>query len=236
MFRLILVARRPLVALVPWMLCRPVLGGEASFVPAPGFIRSGPAAAAGALVWIHGTYGRDASGPPEPPDFVHREAAEGLDVWCLNRDRAANPIPGGAEALFRGVRTLRAEGYRRIVVAGHSRGAWIALTLLAHPGLADTVVAFSPAAHGTREERKAQAMREWEELWKAGQGGTRVVLVQLSGDPWDPDPVRRLAIARQYGGDRLLSVFQPEEPRGHAGVYEPAFDARFGADIARYAR
>ena len=219
-----------------WLWCGVARAAETLFVPAPGFVHAGPVAAAGALVWIHGTYGREASGPPDPPDFVHREAAAGLDIWCLNRDRAADPIPGGAETLARGVRGLRAGGYRRIIAAGHSRGAWIALTILAHPDLADAVVAFSPAAHGTREERKAQALGEWEALWEQAGGKTRVALVQLADDPWDPDPVRRLAIARRYHGDRLLSIFRPETPRGHAGVYEPAFDERFGAEIARFAR
>jgi hypothetical protein len=109
------------------------------------------------------------------------------------------------------------------------------LTALAHPGLADAVVAFSPAAHGTREEWKNQAMTDWTALWDAAvNDGTRVVLVQLRDDPWDPDPPRRLAIARARLGSNLLSIFQPAEPKGHAGVYEPAFDELFGARIGEF--
>ena len=217
-----------------WLLCVPALASESGFVAAPGFPLAGPAAARGALVWVHGTYGRDREGPPDPPDFVGREAAAGLDILCFNRRREADPLAGGAETLARGLRALRTEGYRRIVVAGHSRGAWIALTALAHPGLADAVVAFSPAAHGTRPERKAQALAEWEGLWAVAAPGTQVVLVQLADDLWDPDPARRLAVARARMGDALLSVFQPDAPRGHGGVYEPAFDERFGAAIAGF--
>ena len=107
-----------------------------------------------------------------------------MDVWCFNRDRGDDPLDRGAELLARGIQALRDLGYRRVIVAGHSRGAWIALTVLAHPGLADAVVAFSPAAHGTREERKAQAMADWAALWAAAvNNGTRVVLVQLADDP-----------------------------------------------------
>ena len=224
-----------------WLLFSSVLGGpvlaaEPGFVQAPGFPHAGPQAARGALVWVHGTYGREESGPPDPPDFVGRQSASGLDVWCFNRDRGADPLAGGAERLAGHVRSLRAEGYRRIVVAGHSRGAWLALMLLAHPDLADAIVAFSPAAHGTREERKAQAMGDWSDMWAAALGGTRVVLVQLADDPWDPDPARRLTIARQHWGERLLPVFHPDTPRGHGGVYEPAFDERFGAAVAAFAR
>lgn len=197
----------------------------------------GPGSAKGALVWVHGTYGKDQTGPPPPPDFVGREAATGLDVWNFNRDRSDDPLPRGAETLARGVRELRELGYRRVIVSGHSRGAWIALTVLAHPGLADAVVAFDPAAHGTGDERKARAMADWTAVWDAAvNNGTRVVLVQLADDPWDPDPPRRLTIARARFGENLLSIFQPAMPVGHAGVYEPEFDEQFGTMIAAFVR
>jgi hypothetical protein len=219
------------------VLCGPVSAADLAFVRAPEFTYAGPSVARGALVWIHGTYGRDQTGPPPPPDFVGREAATGLDVWDFNRDRGDDPLPRGAEILARGVQDLRDLGYRRVIVSGHSRGAWIALTVLAHPGLADAVVAFSPAAHGTREDRKAQAMADWTALWDAAENdGTHVVLVQLADDPWDPDPPRRLAIARTRFGGNLLSIFQPASPKGHSGVYEPEFDGLFGAEIVHFVR
>jgi dienelactone hydrolase len=217
------------------LLAGPVFAAGPEFIRAPNFAYAGPATATGALVWVPGTYGKDETGAPPPPDFVGRMAATGLDVWCFNRDRADDPLNRGAEMLAREAQALRDQGYRRIVVAGHSRGAWIALTVLAHPGLADAVVAFSPAAHGTREERHAQAMADWTALWAAAvDTGSRTVLVQLLDDPWDPDPTRRLDIARERFGANLLSIFQPATPKGHAGVYEPAFDELFGARIANF--
>jgi pimeloyl-ACP methyl ester carboxylesterase len=238
-----------LLWVVVWLacLCGPVFAAGTEFIRAPGFAYAGPAVAKGVLVWIPGTYGRDQTGPPPPPDFVSREAAAAMDVWCLNRDRNDDPLGRGGEILAREVQGLRELGYRRVIVAGHSRGAWIALTALAHPGLADAVVAFSPAAHGTHEgHMRARpewfgawdaAMTDWTALWDvAVNNGTRVVLVQLADDPYDPDPARRLAIARDRLGDNLLSIFQPPEPKGHAGVYEPAFDLLFGAGIAAFIR
>ncbi len=205
------------------------------FIRAPGFAYSGPGKAAGVLVWVPGTYGRDQTGAPPPPDFVGREAASGMDVWCFNRDRNDDPLDRGGQQLAHEIQDLRASGYHRVVVAGHSRGAWIALTLLAHPGLADAVVAFDPAAHGTRADHMPKAMADWTALWDAADGnGTRVVLVQLAEDPYDPDPAGRLAIARARFGANLLSIFQPEQPKGHAGVYDPAFDPLFGAQIAAW--
>lgn len=219
------------------MLSGQVLAADPGFVRAAGFPHAGPGVARGALVWIHGTYGQAETGPPPPPDFVAREAASGLDVWCFNRERRDDPLPRGAELLARGIAALRASGYRRVIVSGHSRGAWIALTALAQPGLADAVVAFSPAAHGTREAMRAAALADWAALWAAAvDSAARVVLVQLAGDPWDPDPAWRLATARDRLGGNVMAVFLPETPRGHGGVYEPAFDEAFGAEIAAFAR
>jgi dienelactone hydrolase len=217
-----------------------LLGGTAlasgtEFIHAAGFNYAGPAKASGVLVWVPGTYGKDQSGPPPPPDFVGREAASGMDVWCFNRARNDDPLDRGGEELAHEIQDLRDGGYHRVVVAGHSRGAWIALTLLAHPGLADAIVAFDPAAHGTRADHMANAMADWTALWEtAVNNGTHVVLVQLAEDPYDPDPARRLAVARARLGANLLSIFQPATPKGHAGVYDPAFDPLFGAQIAAW--
>ena len=134
-----------------WLLSGTALAAGTEFIRAPEFASAGPTVAKGALVWVPGTYGKDQTGPPPPPDFVHREAAAGLDVWCFDRDRGDDPLDRGAAILAHDIQVLRDQGYRRVIVAGHSRGAWLALTVLAHPGLADAVVAFSPAAHGTAE-------------------------------------------------------------------------------------
>lgn len=234
------IRRRVLIAAAaPW-LWRPGSDARAAdfpFVQAPDYPFQGPGKARGALVWIHGTYGRDQTGPPPPPDFVAREAATGLDVWLFNRQRHDDPLDRGASLLADGVRVLRTRGYRRVLIAGHSRGAWIALSILAQPGLADGVAAFSPAAHGTSEARKAQAMGDWSALWASAKDrDALVVLAQMAEDPWDPDPAARLSMARAYLGGRLLSIFQPETPHGHGGVYDPAFDERFGAGIQDFLR
>lgn len=217
------------------MLTAPAFGADSPFVPCPLYPAVGAQAARGALVWLPGTYGKDQPGPPPAPDIVGRLAALGLDVFQFLRPRGNDPLAGGAETLARGLIELRAGGYQRIVVAGHSRGAWIALTAMAHPGLADAIVAVSPAAHGTRPDRQVQARADWRALWESADApGRRVVLVQLRDDPYDPDPHGRLDIAAK-GRVKLKSIFLPPEPTGHVGVYFPAFDDSLGAEIAAFA-
>lgn len=221
------------------VLAAPAFGSDSPFVESPLFPRTGPLIARGALVWLPGMYGRDQSGPPDPPDLVGRFAGRHLDIFLFNRPRGNDPLAGGAEALARGLRDLRARGYRRVIVAGHSRGAWIALSAMAHPGLADAIIAASAGAHGTRPDRQPQARADWRALWAdARPGRVQIVLVQLRDDPYDPDPAWRRDIAAteaRRAGLRLSPIFLPPEPTGHIGVYEPAFDARLGADIAALA-
>ena len=218
------------------LLTVPAFGADLPFVPCALYPAVGPVRAVGALVWLPGTYGKDEPGPPPPPDIVGRLARPGFDVFQFLRPRQQDPLAGGAAVLAQGLTELRARGYRRILVAGHSRGGWIALTATAHSGLADGIVAISPAAHGTRPERQPQARADWEALWAAADApATRVVLVQLRDDPYDPDPGWRRAVAMRGRVD-LKSIFLPDEPTGHVGAYMPAFDARLGAEIEALVR
>lgn len=217
----------------------PVVPHAEPLAPSPAFSQAGPAVARGALVWLHGAHDSRVAPPPPEPDWVRRMADRDLDIWRFDRPGGQDGLAAGAEALTRGLTALRQAGYRQVVVAGFSRGAWIALTAVRRPGLADAVVALSPAAHGTRPERWEQAMTEWTTLWQSAQStNTRVVLVQLAGDPYDQDPTRRLRVAeaaRARVGFPLLSLFQPAQPLGHTGTLGPEFDPLFGEVIADFA-
>jgi alpha-beta hydrolase superfamily lysophospholipase len=207
--------------------------------PSPGFTQIGPDWARGAIVWLHGAHdSRIAPPPPEPP-WVARMAGRALDVWRFDRPGGQDSLAAGAEGLARGLAGLRRIGYRHIVVAGFSRGGWIALTAAQRPGLADAIVALSPAAHGTRPERWEQAMAEWTSLWQGVRAPeTRIALVQVAGDPYDQDPDRRLQVvgtARSRIGFPLLSLFQPTPLWGHTDTLSPLFDPLFGASLADFA-
>lgn len=217
------------------MLAAPAFGADLPFVPSNLYPFVGPHEARGALVWLPGMYGKDEPGPPDPPPIVGRLAGNRLDVFQFARPRGNDPLAGGAETLARGLTELRSRGYGQIIVAGHSRGAWIALTAMAHPHLADAIVAISVAAHGTGAERQPQAREDWIRLWGgANAPDTRVVLVQLRDDPYDPVPSWRRDIAAKSHVS-LTSIFLPFDPVGHVGAYYPAFDEHLGAAIAALA-
>jgi pimeloyl-ACP methyl ester carboxylesterase len=205
----------------------------APFVPSPRFRLAGPTAARGALVWLHEAYDTNAmpNGPPEAP-WVARLARDGYDIWRFDRTAGRDPLGPGAEALLRGLASLRAAHYRRVVVAGHSRGAFIALAALARPDLADAVAAVEPAAHGTSPDRWRQALEDFADRIRA-ERGVPLALVQLRDDPYEPDPGARAAMARAAGMPLLL-IDRPAGPTGHMGAFGADFDARFGACLAHF--
>jgi pimeloyl-ACP methyl ester carboxylesterase len=206
---------------------------ESPFRPSPAFAQRGPATAEGALVWLHGSYDTDTQPTPPPePGWIARMHHAGYDIWRFDRTPGRDPLAESSATLIAGLTGLRAQGYRHLVVAGHSRGAFVALAALARPDLVDAVAAISPAAHGTRPERRPQALADFRARLEAA-GPVRLALVLLRDDPLDPGPAARLAIARA-ARVTLLGIDRPPEPQGHLGGYDPAFDRRFGACLTRF--
>jgi pimeloyl-ACP methyl ester carboxylesterase len=143
----------------------------------------------------------------------------------------------GEAGTIRGLEGLHAAGYRRVIVAGFSRGAFIGMAALARPDLVEAVVLLSPAAHGTRAERKAQALADFGARLAAARGPMRLALAQFEDDPFDPDPVARGRMAREgaeRAGIALMLIDRPALPTGHMGSFEPEFDAVFGVELARF--
>lgn len=194
-----------------------------------------PEASRGAVVWLHGSYDAAREARPDEPDWLAPLVARGYDLWRFDRPMRPDPLDAGGERLLRGVAALRAAGYRRVVVAGFSRGAFIGLAALARPDLVAAVAAVSPAAHGRRAERRGEALAAFAARM-AGAGPTRLALVLLADDPWDPGTEARAAQARAAvpGKEGLLLLDRPGGVGGHMGSFEPEFAARFGDCLAAF--
>ena len=93
------------------------------FFPDQRFLWHGPARASGVLVWAHGTSSgaSDARGA-EPPPLVRPFNDAGYDVIRFDRAPYVDSQIRAAGWLRDELPALRASGYRRIVVAGESRG------------------------------------------------------------------------------------------------------------------
>ncbi|MDN3564645.1 hypothetical protein QWZ14_09740 [Paeniroseomonas aquatica] len=231
--------REAVIAAAP---TRPVQGGPGwAVVPDGRFLWQGPAAARGAYVWAHGRAagGQDSRGSqPQPHVRVFNNA--GWDVLRFDRDPAVDDAEAAAGWLRGALRVLRAQGYRRVVVGGQSRGAWNALQILDEPGLADGVVAVAPAAHGPRGSPAwPVAVEELRQvLARARSPAARVAVATFDGDEYDPDPearatlFRRLLAAPQVA--RLLLLDRPDGLAGHGGGALPAFTQRYGECLLHF--
>jgi hypothetical protein len=193
------------------------------------------AMAEAALVWVH-PFASELPAP-EAPDMAHRLVALGYDLWRFDRAGGPDPLTEGAERLAAGTAALRARGYRRVVLLGESRGAFIILVALRNPGLADAVILAAPAAHGRSPARQPQALSDFAAALDAALPGPRLALFLFEDDAWDPDPEARATlfrVAAQRLGRPALLVDRPTEPTGHGGLAEPGFAAIFGACLTQF--
>jgi len=212
-----------------------------ALVPDSRFFWYGPREARGVYVWAHGRApnGQDSRGA-QPQPHVRPFNNAGYDVVRFDRDPATDETEAGNAWLHRALVELRARGYRRIVVGGQSRGAWNALQALDTPGLADAVIAIAPAAHGpTGSPAQAWALDDLRKVVAAAASpGTRVVVANFAGDPFDPDPEQRAAIFRALASPRvgaLMFLDRPAGMKGHGAGADWRFNQRYGACLLEFA-
>ncbi|MEO3471088.1 hypothetical protein AAFN86_04410 [Roseomonas sp. CAU 1739] len=210
---------------------RPVEATIGPFRAAPLMFRHGPAAAEGAVVWSHG-YGGPAADQRQRnvPGAMALLNDAGWDVLRFDRDPAEDDLPAALGTLRRGLPLLREAGYRRIVLAGQSRGGWQSIMAAAErPEWVHAAIAIAPAAHGeaARPNNLAAASEDFRRLL-AGlpADGPRLAVVVFVDDPFDPDPAARAVMVRETAARRSVPTLAlyPEPPiRGHGGVTDWRF-------------
>jgi hypothetical protein len=235
-----------------WALNNDVAGREPSPAAGRGDVRHGelassasyfwhgPAAAKGALVWSHGNAGQaDARGGPTHP-YVRRFSNDGWDVYRFDRDPRYDRLDWAIRHLIEGVRALREAGYRKVIAAGQSRGAWHSLEALREAALLDGVIAAAPAKHGVWSQGSTVGLQGLDDfrtlIRRVADTRTPVALFLFDGDPYDPDPAARAAYAREHlgPGTPLLIVERPAGITGHAGGGNAQFNRRYGACLLEF--
>ncbi len=204
------------------------------------FLWQGPERARGVYLWAHGRSagGADSRGSqPQPHARAFNNA--GYDVVRLDRDPATDETEAGAAWMRLALADLRARGYRRVVAAGQSRGAWNALQALDAPGRADAVIAIAPAAHGpTGSIAHGWALDDLRRVVAAARSpGTRIAIANFAGDEFDPDPDGRAAIfgALERRGAALLLLDRPAGLTGHGAGADWRFTLRYATCLLDFA-
>jgi hypothetical protein len=209
-------------------------------VPDPRFLWWGPEQARGVLVFGHGRGpGPTDSRGGQPQSWTRRFNNAGYDVWRFDRHPNTDETQRAAGWLRDDLAELRRRGYRRIIVAGQSRGGWNALMMLDTPGLVDVAIAMAPAAHGqTGSVNQARQLDDLRAILRASVAReARVAIANFAEDPYDADPEARSLLFRQFAerAGALLFLDRPEGVSGHGAAASTAFNDRYGACLLRFA-
>ena len=225
-------AVRGLVLCIMTLAGAPV--GAAGLDPAFNQDLAGPDRAIGAVVWNHGrSINTEDSDSPTPPYLrVLRDA--GWDVLRFNRPRDGDTLTASTRRLVELAGQLKRKGYRRLVLAGQSFGAFLALMAADASEEVDAVVATAPAAFGNFDEFydswRLNATRLYPLLERVKR--TRVMLFYFHGDDFDPggrgEHSREILAGRQIG---YSVIDQPAFLAGHWASSTGLFLRRFGGCI-----
>ncbi len=208
--------------------------GAAGLDPAFNQAPLGPDQAIGAVVWNHGrSVNTEDSDSPTPPYLrVLRDA--GWEVLRFNRPRDGDTLTASTRRLVELVGQLKHKGYRRIVLAGQSFGAFLALMAADSSEDVDAIVATAPAAFGNFDEFydswRLNATRLYPLLERVKRA--RVMLFYFHGDDFDPggrgEHSRTILAGRQIG---YSVIDQPAFLAGHWASSTGLFLRRFGSCI-----
>ncbi len=194
----------------------------------------GPDRAMGIIVWNHGrSITVEDSKSPTPP-FLRVLRDEGWDVLRFDRPRDGDTLTESARRLAEHVGQLKRKGYRRVVLAGHSFGAFLALMAADASENVDAVVATAPAAFGSFDEFydswRLNATRLYPLLERVKRA--RVMLFYFHGDDFDPGGrgERSRAVLSERGLGFAV-VDQPAFLTGHWASMTGLFLRRFGGCI-----
>ena len=194
----------------------------------------GPERAMGVLVWSHGRSITVEDSKSATPPFLRVLRDGGWDVLRFDRPREGDTLSDSTRRLVDHVARLKHKGYRRIVLAGQSFGAFLALMAADVSDDVDAVVATAPAAFGSFDEFygswRLNAIRLYPLLEQVKRA--RVMLFYFHGDDFDPGGrgERSRAILSEHGLGFAV-VDQPAFLVGHWASSTGLFLRRFGACI-----
>jgi pimeloyl-ACP methyl ester carboxylesterase len=201
--------------------------------PEPYWSMRGPQLAAGLIVWSHGYMAGKNSTESAPQPWIGRFTRLGYDLYRFDREWIAD-WAGDATSLAAAASKARQLGYRRILLAGQSAGAWVSVAALQRGAAVDGVISIAAAHHGTVDKMRdtTRARADWQHMIEALKPGPKLVLVNFADDAYDVGG--RMADARKVfarSGVDALIVDDPPGFKGHGAGSDFAFARKFGPCI-----
>jgi pimeloyl-ACP methyl ester carboxylesterase len=176
--------------------------------------------------------GRDNTGSA-PQGEVAPFAQQGYDLYRFDREWIRD-WPGDATSLVEATRQAKAMGYRRVVLAGQSAGAWVSMAAALRGAPVDGVISVAAAHHGYVKDMRdvSVARAEWQQIVRGIKPGPRLVVINFAGDDYDVggrmDDARSAFAA---SGLEALVIAEPAGFKGHGAARDNAFPRKFGACI-----
>jgi pimeloyl-ACP methyl ester carboxylesterase len=198
----------------------------------------GATRAQGAVIWSHGRSLQKECSLVPTPDYISAFRAAGWDTFRLNRPSVIDTLPDSAAVLAGEAEGLKHRGYRRVILAGQSFGAFISLIAAGRSDAVDGVIATAPAAYGSAQSNPfgygLNATRLYDLLGSVRHA--RVALFFFEGDIFDPGG--RAPIADEILRTRGLARLVVDRPAGlptHWASISSAFAAQFGPCLVAFA-
>ena len=201
--------------------------------PEPYWDNKGPQGAAGLIVWSHGyMLGVDAT-VSAPQGQVANFTMNGYDLYRFDRQYIRD-WPGDATALVDAVRQAKALGYRRVILAGQSAGAWVSMAATMRGAPVDGVISVSAAHHGEVKDMidPSRARSDWQQVVRGIKRGPRLVVVNFDGDSYDVGGrMDDAKAAFAASGVDAIVISSPEGFKGHGAAGGRPFPLKFGTCI-----
>lgn len=196
--------------------------------------------AAGAVIWSHGVAANQGENRQYGAhNYIKRFDEAGFDVYRFDRDSRNDEVEGATNRLIEGAMMMKVAGYKKIIAAGQSRGAWQSLAALREDNLFDGAIASAPAKHGNTGGNVIVNGPDDFRRMTARIENTKaaVALFVFDKDGFDPDPKWRAQRMRETVGTHgapLLVIDRPSIASGHSGGDTIAFDRQYGDCILNF--
>jgi dienelactone hydrolase len=199
----------------------------------PFVVARGPVEARGMVVWSHGYLHGLNNTESMPQPYVSRFHLAGYDVYRFDRRwTTRETYSGQIQDLIDATEQARRAGYKRIVLAGQSHGAWSSLDAAARGANVDAVIAVAPARHGRKQQmrRGDEALADFVDLARRVARSNAVVAMTFFAND-DYDVGGRGAEAKMSLAGReapSLVIDAPTDFSGHDAGFLAAFNEKFG--------
>ena len=210
----------------------PVLPTIGRLRPQPWWHNKGPQAAAGLVVWSHGYLAGTDNTNSAPYPFIGRFLAAGYDLYRFDREWIRDQA-GDATAFADSVRQAKAMGYRRVILAGQSNGAFQSLAAAMRGAPADGVISAAAALHDdvTKLRDISIPRAEFRQVVRGIRPGPRLVVINFPGDPKDVGGRMDDARAAFAASGVEAIILEPADFKGHNAGNTPAFTRKYSACI-----